>query len=404
MQNIDIDQVKRLIIITIPQNFMTPFSEEVNIGLTQNTKLVGIQNPATIDFCAETIQRSGPVPITPGGPQYNIREILVESGAKRKAYTIEIKNAGDMFFANADQVYQLKSDYPNYLLQDLTVYNYVDVSKGEYFAKLIYTHIETGEQSIGSIAACGASNRIYIPAESTRLGAYTVRIEKPNGRKTTNVLRFVMNQGKLSYYGFYCFLDNNPTKTISIAGSGLFDGNNIEVEFWHSRTGERYKLKAIAYDKYGKSITIPQPQNLKPGYYYTKIYQNGQVLPEVWFSNVFTDYEQPRMVELYTYPSSEANKDFFTLKRGNNNSFWYSPDRILPIQIRLKGVQDSQLDFTIDATVPKTYGNDPGRQYYPTFVVPVSVPAGRYLFSLQYKNADGSLKQGEPFLRDAVIE
>ncbi|WP_461055716.1 hypothetical protein [Spirosoma arcticum] len=54
--------------------------------------------------------------------------------------------------------------------------------------------------------------------------------------------------------------------------------------------------------------------------------------------------------------------------------------------------------------MPDSYGVYPDSFRRPSFILPDKIPAGRYLFRLQYKKENGSTAIGEPLERDVIVE
>jgi hypothetical protein len=272
-ENIKIDQVKRLLIVTLPDGFTVGYSTNVSLTMTPGTTLFRIAKVG-VNLCYGSFNDVAFVGVSADDLQYDNRELIINDGPNQKVYRLQIKPEADMFFSAANKVYQSKSDGKGETFDDVVIHNYRDTS---HSSKAIYRNLKTGNEYSLTYNECVLTGRNLLSSGFGQLplGEYSVQIQKSNGRRTTNSLRMILTAGKAEFNGFSHAISKGRSGTI--AGRSLFDGNFKAIEIWPKKTDEKYTIDILTYNPTGASVGVQFPANLPTGAYWSQlVYHDGQ--------------------------------------------------------------------------------------------------------------------------------
>lgn len=409
-ENIKIDQIKRQLIVTLPDGLTTGYSSNVSLTMTPGATLFRVSKVG-IELCKGFFYDAGFFGVSADDLQYDSRELIIAEGQKRKVYRLRIEAAADMFFSSANKVYQLKSDGAGETFNDVVIHNYRDTSRS---SMAIFRNVKTGDVYTLMYEQCILNDQ-YLPTSGfgkLPLGEYSMQIQKSNGRRTTNYLRMTLTAGKPDFYGFSHVVSKGTSGTMN--GSSLYEGNFKAIEIWPNKTGEKYKVDVLTHTLTGTSVGVKFPANLPTGAYRSQlIYNNGQ-RSEIRSGYVFRTEIQP-VLGVYLYNSQWLNVLFKTpdipLEAGKIHRIWPSPAKDIVqgsgFVFCLQSVSDPSELYKIPITIPSNWqfiANPVFNEHFPSFVIPAIIKPGRYQFRIQYRDIKGVEQIGEWHEREALVE
>ena len=408
--NIKIDQVRKLLIVTMPKDYPTYSSGSVAVTMTPGAKVFRLSK-VSIDFCNAYFFNGGFSPVTTEDLKYDNRELIITDEKIQKKYRLQIKPEGDMYFGTPSKVYQMRTDGLGDEMKNMAVYNYVDTS-GYRGANVVYKDAKTGEEFKREVAGCSNFGDIYISRPvGLPLGKYAVTIQKKSGRQTTNNLFLDVLPGKFSYNGLSHNLSQN--QPMKIYGSSLFEGKPVLLEIWHNRTGERFSINTLTFDRTGYGAEVTVPTGLQSGYYYSQLTYDGQS-STMQYAVIKKDDKQPSiggiLEDFSNLDLTRIDRKTITVKREKVYWNWPSPtDHIKAgssLEVYLQSVSEPAASYSIPIRVPLHWAQSPPWKAddYPSFVIPSSVKAGIYMYRVQYKDKDGSRQISDWLERDVEIQ
>lgn len=410
-ENIKIDQVKRLLIVTLPDGLTVGYSSNVSLTMTPGTTLFRVSRVG-IELCNGVFYDAGFFGVSADDLQYDNRELIINDGQKRKVYRLQLKTEATMFFSAANKVYQLKSDGAGETFNDVVIHNYRDTSR---ISKAIYRNVKTGTEYPLAYEQCIINGR-NLPSSSfgqLPLGEYTVQIQKSNNRRTTNFLRMILTAGKPDFYGFSHVVSKGVNGTIN--GTGLYEGNFKAIEIWPKKTGEKYMIDVLTHTPIGTSVGIKFPATLPTGAYWSQLIYNDGQRSELRSGYVFKTENQP-VLSLYLYNSEWLNvlvspKPEIPLEAGKTHRFWASPANTIAqgtgFTFLLQSVADPLESYKLPITIPANwqYTVNPWlSEQFPSFIVPATIKPGKYQFRLQYRDILGVEQIGDWHEREALVQ
>ncbi len=408
--NIRIDQIRKLLIVTMPKDYPMYVSNAVALTMTSGAKVFRLSKVA-IDFCNGSFSDAGFSAVTTEDLKYDNHELIITDEKIQKKYRLQIKPEGDMYFDTPDKVYQMRTDGVRDEMTNIVVYNYVDTS-GHFRSNVIYKDTKTGEEFKREVAGCEKFGGIYIESPiGMPLGKYAVTIQKKSGRKTTNNLFLDVLPGKFSYNGLSHNLSQN--QLMKVYGSSLFEGKPALLEIWHNRTGERFSIDEVKFDRTGYGLDVAVPAALQSGYYYSRLTYDGQP-SEVQYAVIRKDDKQPSIGGIL---DDFANLDLARIDRksivvNREKMYWNWPsptDHIKAgsnLEVHLQSVSEPSTAYSIPIRLPQYWAQSPPWHsgHYPSFVIPSSVKAGMYMYRVQYKDKDGISQVSDWLERDVEVQ
>ncbi len=406
-ENISIDQVSKVITITVPTSFshdaVTP-----DFILTQRTKLVN--------------KYPGPLYIYTTVKNDSIR--ISTASNKMNAYIIAFKPIGDLMFATLTEPlnFTVNASTTNYLC--LPLFNFLD---GDPLGTLTLTNIKTGislyttKQRPTILSLCDRQLRTDGAVFASALigggffyepGDYTAVFTKANGRKAVlnQPVRLIRGQ---PYIGiddnFPVVLGAGPT---TIFAQNIFQSDNPELML-RSRDQSATTIKISSYIDTQPTFKIPAINNLKPGYYYAQAVLNGQPSDAYMRISIVASSKDLAIQNVYGYASPEEYKllaptiSFDTpikLKRSKQYgiitnayvSYLYTlkPNETAVSRVRLTSLTKEQVSYVVPLAP-----TGPAQ-----FELPSTIPSDRYKFSFEVLKPDNTVISSEPLERDVVIE
>lgn len=410
-QNIQIDQIRRQLIVTLPKDYAIGFSP-VTLTMTPNAKLFRLLKLG-VEFCSGTFYDPGFFGVTSEDFEYDNHEVIIidELSKKRKKYRLQIRPEGEMAFADPNKVYEVRTDGKGDVIDSVAVFNYVDTT-GFSGSQLVYTDTKTGEEFKGDIDGCTVFGKLYLGTPlGLPLGNYTMNIERKNGRRTTNNLFLKVLPGKFTYSGLQHLLTG--PNSLTLQGNSLFEGKPAVLEIWHPRTGERFRTETFRYNRFGWFPEATVPTGLESGYYYSQLTYDGQT-SDVQYALVLKNEKQPTISAILT---DWANRNLawiglteIAIKRGQK--YWCSLAPSMHIkagrnlQLYLQSVAEPSTAYAIPVQLPAYWSNSPPWKAddYPSYVIPSDAKPGKYMLRVQYVDKEGVQQVGDWLERDVTIQ
>ncbi|RRB06578.1 hypothetical protein [Larkinella rosea] len=392
-ENIEIDHKKNQIIITVPAGLIN-LTKKIEITIQDKAEWASSQ-PDVINFCSGTLSHSwGGVSTT--DLEYDTHTAVIRKGNIERAYRVVIKQNEDMYFAVTDKVIEIEAEFGDSFLSNIPIYNFSDGD--DRTADIVFTNTQSGNQFVASGPNCwynfATDDLCRIPA-NTPPGEYSVQLQKKNGRKTTNQLRVLLKAGA-PYVAYLNEIILTPRpKDIKLVGANLYSQAKIEVEIWHHRTQEHYRIKPILNDPSGREGVLPMPLNFKAGQYYYKIYANGELQENEKRLIVRQTEKQP-----FLFWSSIGEPIVLPKNVPVNYLYCY---QVLPTRsptAKLTSINDDKKTYLFPI-LSRDSIYELGPNY---FIIPNNVQPGRYLITMQYTDVDGVLQESEPMETDVIVK
>ncbi|TAE31836.1 MAG: hypothetical protein EAZ91_06910 [Cytophagales bacterium] len=410
-ENIRIDQVKRLLIVTVPKDYPTSYRDGVKLTMTPGAKQLR-EFPLQVDLCRGTFSDSRPMtPITTEDFMYDPKELIITDGKRQKAYRLKIKPEGEMAFMQPGKRYTVGTDETGDILENIAVFNYID-SLGDNRGTVIFRNIATGEEFKGEIGGCQSFGHIYLGRPYHLLpGEYSLKIRKSTGRQTVNELFVTVVPGKFVYYGAFGKLSGD--RQLRISGSSLFNGKQAVLDVWHNRTGVRFQITDLSFDRRGNVTSVTIPPNVASGIYYSTLtYDNRKsgIAPVTILNDdnqPTTGYISTDFANIRLYPK---NSSPVVLHKGQLYYNWPSPTEAIKagrnLEVHIQSIKSPSLAYSIPIKLPKYWADSPpwAASDYPTFTIPDSVLPGTYLYRVQYIDKEGIKQIGDWIEVDVEIQ
>lgn len=406
-ENIKIDQVKRLLIVTLPKSFTnTGLSGKVWFQISPDAKLSRVGDVG-IYFCGGVFYSNQFKPTLPGDMPTDNREISVTDGTTTKMYRLQLKPEGDIYFDTPNKTYKTKSDGTGETFKDVRVVNYMDSSAS---AKLLYKNIFTGQEFIFEVNKCELKGSM-IPSSSFRklpLGYYEITIVKSNGRQSARGLRMFMTAGKANFEGFSHALNEGFVATVT--GNSLYEGSVKGIEIQSVRGAAKYTLDIIRYDATGSSIGVQLPSNIASGHYLSQLIFSDGTRSEKKSAYILKTTIQPQLGSSIQGAATNGANELM-MKRGTTYYIFPSPNeeigRGTDCAIVLQSLQDPTILYTIPVAIPSSfrYIASPWMlEQYPSFLITDAVKPGKYQMRLQYSDVSGIDQIGDWIDKDVSIQ
>lgn len=398
--SITIDHGRGLVLVTVPSSLSAA-------SLTPTFRLTPLTR---IDPAGSTIADNGT------WKELTTQRIRLATNRNvSKTYRLVAQPAGPMRFA-------AYAGPPEYVLGItpqavcFTVYNFRDSLAS---ATLVLTPVGTGrfrqtqqyptaqspcDRSVRTdgavVVSVGLNSYQYAP------GRYQVSLRKDNGRTAVLDQLIRLTKGRPNLRPAYSpVLMASPYFVLD--GQNLYDDSALSLRLTGS-DGSRTVLFS-QFDDYGTFAVFRAPADLKRGYYYAQLMQGSQqgdqpAGPPIRLV-VITAADQPFVRTIYPYLSSGDDllapaADFtapIVLTRGQGYSFSTSANGVsypnVQTRIKLTSLTNPAEQYTVSA-VSNTYD---------LFVLPLSVPAGRYSLVFQQGPPGQPLTDAEPLERPVQV-
>lgn len=398
-ENIKIDQIKRQLIVTLPVAFtFTGIIDKVWLQISQGAKLKRFNN-LRFDFCSGRFVNSFFEPVLPGDEKYDYRTLEVTDGIRTKAYRLQLKPAGEMYFDVPDKTFIMKSDGTGENFNGLRVVNFMDTLKS---AKAVYKNLVTGDTTTFSISGCKVEG-YKLPNYGTRNlepGYYDIAIVKENGRKTAKGLRMTLTAGKPKLSGFEHALSQGYR--VTIRGNSLYNRSLAGIELEGVKSKQKYALNIVQFSRDGTFINADLPATTTAGNYSIRgILSDGSRLnpervlllktplqpqfggsPGIFFPNEYTDVLLKKDRRYYFSPTPIGH-----IANGSSG-LW----------VFLQALDDPSQSYRIPVSVPSIYLYAPSPEIlegYPSFIIPANVRSSRYQLRLEYRDVSNVWQVGE---------
>lgn len=217
-------------------------------------------------------------------------------------------------------------------------------------------------------------------------GEYQVSLVSENGRTSVETRRLTLPKAvPVVNYNPYSLLTPGVTN-YRLTGTNLREADNLTCTLRNKR-GNLYLIKPKSYAENGQEITIDLPSDIQPDYYRFEWRMGDDVMPFQTFSIPVVDgISRHSVIHIYDtkiWSSSES----FVLKRGKEYRAAFTPVERGKARIKLTSVANPTQTYHIEVDLADGHQENLRTR----FVMPMSVPAGLYYFSLQPIDADTGL-------------
>lgn len=383
-QNVQIDQSRRQIILTIPDSLRGSVYRTTSFQTAPGSTVWAIP---TGGFTVDLTRNDAP-------PLY-----VLSDPNKVAIYTFVVKPAGPLRVRFLDNQPYATTARPLALLVD----NLID---GQGLGQVILTRRGTTERDTvaienpwpGDVPAAVRATRPQLVLtrvpQHIRPGDYTVDVVKSSGRRATadQLLTFrrgtpsQLEPGRVAVRG----------ERLTLTGENLFPGDAPEWQLT-TATGTQVRLKPATVTPYGWAISVDLPADLPAGYYASQIWVDGQPVGQKSRLAVVTQADQPAILTIADNLKPLAASPL-VLRLGQYYQAWIMPQLsdigAGTVQVRLSIQLSSLAD---DATSEFVFSTRPyNGDYPPALVVPTTLKPGLYRLRVVATYADGRRLLSEP--------
>ncbi len=375
-ENISIDQVKKEIVLTVPDNPSDPSFETISFQTTAGSS---VWQPA-----------SKQVSLCNGGGE----PIYVLNETKGSTYRFVVKQSRPLAIGFIDNQTKATTGQPLAVRID----NMVDGKGG---GTVVLTRTDTGEQDSLWVGCQAGSNQYMLETpQHVRPGEYTVSIQNKSGRRAVATGKLTFLKGAPEAGAGPMFITAGTS--VEIKGKNLFSADAPELLLRRS-SGETIRVKPTSVSPYGWGITALLPALLKAGYYDMQVLVQGKAVSAMQRIAIRRDELQPSIGRINDELTTVSETRPIVLVRGRVNSasiwpqlFSYTGSKV-KLDIQLTAIdalgRSSRFIFSNES-----YNGD----YPPVLVIPVTVQPGRYSMRAIATYNDGTVSESEPLER--VIE
>ncbi|QJD78339.1 hypothetical protein [Spirosoma rhododendri] len=372
-ENISIDQVKKEIVLTVPDSPSSLTFEKMSFQTSAGSS-VWQEDHKRVDLCI-------------GGAEL----VYVLSETKSNAYKFVVKQPRPLAIGFIDN--QTKAT----IGQSLAV-RIDNTTDGKGGGVVLLTRTDTGEQDSLRVG-CQVDGNQYIleTPQRVRPGEYIVALQKKSGRTATAPQKLTFQKGTPSVNELWGAL--TVGQSLTLAGSNLFADDAPEVLLRRS-SGETTRIKPTSISPYGWSLTTALPATIQPGYYDIAVLFQGKTMSTKQRIVVLRDELQPAVGRINNELTTASETKPIVLVRGQHNfaTIWpqlYSwGESRVKLDIKLTSIDNSG-QSTRFLFSNQSYNGD----YPPALNVPATVQSGRYILSVVATYTDGTVSESEPLER-----
>ena len=377
-ENISIDQAKKEIVLTVPDNLSALSFETMSFQTTAGSS---VWQPAgkRVTLCG-------------GGGE----PIYVLSETKSNAYRFVIKQPRPLAIGFIDNQTKATTGQPLAVRID----NMID---GGGAGTVVLTRTDTGEQDSLWVGCQVGSNQYMLETpQHVRSGDYTVSIQNKSGRRAVATSKLTFLKGAPDALISSVF--TKAGDSVAINGKNLFAADAPEL-FLRRSSGETMRVKPANVSPYGWGMTMPLPASLKAGYYDAQVLVQGKAVSATQRIAIGQDELQPAIGRINDELTTVVETRPIVLVRGrvNSASIWPQLFSYTGSKVKLD-IQLTAIDGVGQST-RFTFSNESySYEYPPALIVPATVSPGRYSLHVIATYNDGTVRVSEPLERVVLVQ
>lgn len=377
-ENIRIDQVKKEIVLTVPDS---PSDASFKITSFQTTAGSNVWQPATkwVSLC-----NGG------GEPIYVLNE------TKGSAYKFVIKQSRPLAIGFIDNQTKATIGQPLAVRID----NMID---GNGDGTVVLTRTDTGEQDSLRVSCQAGSNQYMLETpQHIRPGEYTVSIQNKSGRRAVATSKLTFLKGAPEAGAGPMFVTAGTP--VEVRGKNLFADDAPELLLRRS-SGETIRVKPTSVSPYGWGLTMPLPASLKAGYYDMQVLVQGKAVSAMQRIAVCRDERQPAIGRINDELTTASETKPIVLVRGrvNSASIWPQLFSYTGSMVKL-AVQLTAIDGLGQSSRFVFSDESYSYEYPPSLIVPATIQPGRYKMHVIATYNDGTVSESEPLERVVEVQ